>query len=111
MCTLGEETRVSGTPGEGTHRVGGLRRARARVKVDLHLRPLAARRPSPRVPRLDTLAGGVYVCVYVRGCNSPSYSSLLGSEVTLLSLGAAFAGSPAASTRPFFLGEVLIKPR
>lgn len=49
-------------------------------------------------------AGGVCVC------NSPSYSSLLGSEVTLLSLGAAFAGSPAASTRLFFLGEVLIKP-
>lgn len=101
MCTLGEEARVLKTPGEGTHHAGacgeraqGLRwiyTSALLLLVALHL--------------------GFPGRIHGGECNSPSNSGRLGSEVTLLFLRAAFAGSLAASTRPSFLGEVLIKPR
>lgn len=111
MCTLGEEARVSGTPVKGHIALGAFGEHAQGLKwiYTSALWLLAALHLGLR-GRIHWPAVCMPVCVG-GGCNSPSYSSPLGSEVTLLSLRAAFAGSPAASTRPFFLGEVLIKPR
>lgn len=101
MCTLGEEARVSWTPGKGTHHAGacGERAQGLRWIYTSALLLFAAL----HLGFPGRIQGGE--------CNSPSHSGLLASEVTLLSLRAAFAGSLVASTRPSFLGEVLIKPR